>query len=277
MGECEEQKERFIRKNNPIVYGLMLSALLISAYFLLGLQQKCIGTVCETNFERFFEADPNEIGDTLAGLFAALAFVWIIVTVFLQSLELREQRKELREQREATQQMAGTMAAQATIFLDEQKQRSEDRAGKELDSLCELVLSNYEFYRNNVYFITTRGEHFSSAHNYDLRPEERERIKVILFQEFNLGPRIDDSMRNLQMCVSENEALVNRVKGSSEVFHRCGADLTEDLIETLDKILSLEPSLSAGDRNRLQSMRIEICREELCGIHSFLVKGNAIS
>lgn len=38
----------------------------------------------------------NEIGDFLAGAFAPLAFLWLVVTVLVQAQELREQRKEVR-------------------------------------------------------------------------------------------------------------------------------------------------------------------------------------
>lgn len=38
----------------------------------------------------------NEIGDFLAGVFAPLAFLWLVVTVLVQAQELREQRKEVR-------------------------------------------------------------------------------------------------------------------------------------------------------------------------------------
>ncbi|GLO69003.1 hypothetical protein MACH17_05200 [Phaeobacter inhibens] len=61
----------------------------------------------------------NEIGDTFAGVAGVLAFLWIIVTVWLQSQELAAQRKELRltrgeikDQRQATQDMAFAVAEQ---------------------------------------------------------------------------------------------------------------------------------------------------------------------
>ncbi|MCR9109794.1 MAG: hypothetical protein NXH94_12900, partial [Rhodobacteraceae bacterium] len=99
----EGETQVFWRKNNPIAYGVAISVGLLAVYLAIGLRNECIGSFCENNFQRFWDSEPNQIGDTLAGLFGALAFVWIIVTVFLQSQELREQRKEFREQRVATQ------------------------------------------------------------------------------------------------------------------------------------------------------------------------------
>ncbi|MDP2780278.1 hypothetical protein [Devosia sp.] len=45
----------------------------------------------------------NEMGDSLAGAFAPLAFLWLIAAVFLQRNELSAQRQELRESREVAQ------------------------------------------------------------------------------------------------------------------------------------------------------------------------------
>lgn len=75
------------------------------------------------------------MGDTLAGLFSALAFIWIIVTVFMQSRELREQRKEFREQRLATQDMARAMAAQADIFEQEAIGRKQEAVSQLVEQL----------------------------------------------------------------------------------------------------------------------------------------------
>ncbi len=49
-----------------------------------------------TKLDEFINSPTSQIGDTLAGVFAVLALVWIIVTVFLQSHELKEQRNEIR-------------------------------------------------------------------------------------------------------------------------------------------------------------------------------------
>nr|WP_256471805.1 putative phage abortive infection protein [Oceanicola sp. 502str15] len=43
----------------------------------------------------FLKSSSNEIGDTLAGIAGTLAFLWIIVTVWLQSQELAAQREVL--------------------------------------------------------------------------------------------------------------------------------------------------------------------------------------
>lgn len=45
--------------------------------------------------QRIQSVSSSELGDTLAGIFAPLAFVWLAGTVFIQSQELRAQREEL--------------------------------------------------------------------------------------------------------------------------------------------------------------------------------------
>jgi hypothetical protein len=86
-----------------------------------------------TKFDQFIELRPSEMGDTIAGLFSALAFIWIIVTVFIQSRELRETRVEVKQQRVASQEMATAMRAQAQIFEDEKRQRNEAEFGHLFD------------------------------------------------------------------------------------------------------------------------------------------------
>ena len=58
------------------------------------------------------QSRPSEIGDTLAGIAGALAFLWIIVTVLLQSQELKEQREELKRNREESEIMNQSLRLQ---------------------------------------------------------------------------------------------------------------------------------------------------------------------
>lgn len=89
-----------------------------------------------------FLAPANEIGDTLAGIAGVLAFLWIIVTVWLQSQELSEQREELKQtreevrlSREAQEKQVLALEAHAKFFEDEKQMRDETRAERILDQL----------------------------------------------------------------------------------------------------------------------------------------------
>jgi hypothetical protein len=52
------------------------------------------------------------MGDTLAGFAGSLAFIWIVVTVWLQSSELAEQREQIEKQTEEFAETNETLAAQ---------------------------------------------------------------------------------------------------------------------------------------------------------------------
>lgn len=88
----QSASNRFWRGSNPILWGLVLSGLVLTIVACLSTQVNDVG---QTIYSRFLSSSPNEMGDTLAGIFASLAFIWIVVTVFLQSAELREQRAEI--------------------------------------------------------------------------------------------------------------------------------------------------------------------------------------
>lgn len=67
----------------------------------------CLNKLCQ-----MLSSAPNEIGDTFAGLFGSLAFVWIVVTVFIQGVELREQREEITLARKAQEEQANALGEQ---------------------------------------------------------------------------------------------------------------------------------------------------------------------
>jgi hypothetical protein len=89
---------------------------------------------------------PNELGDTLAGAFAPLAFLWLAGTVYIQSQELREQRRELTETRDVmkaqlalsqaqvkeTQASTGYFAEQTAILKRQQELREQGSPTKSL-------------------------------------------------------------------------------------------------------------------------------------------------
>lgn len=90
---------------------------------------------CQIKFCEFWKSPTNEIGDTFAGLFGSLAFVWIIVTVLLQGRELVAQREELKLARAESKRTADALSEPVTVLKDEQKQRDELRAENEFQAL----------------------------------------------------------------------------------------------------------------------------------------------
>ncbi|MEX0308289.1 MAG: putative phage abortive infection protein [Ruegeria sp.] len=89
-------KKKALYKQTPFIVGALLSAVVfgVFAYF-LSVGEVCNWAgACETKWQYLQSASPNEIGDTLAGFAGTLAFIWIVVTVWLQAEELQEQRLE---------------------------------------------------------------------------------------------------------------------------------------------------------------------------------------
>lgn len=131
----------------PIRVGVVLTALVFLGFAAMAAQETCKlfdsgAFECREKIEWLLDSPPNEIGDTIAGFAGALAFVWIVITVWLQSQELSDQRKEIREQRIATQEMAKTQAEQlkvlhghAEILKEEQQDRIQMRVSRLLDNL----------------------------------------------------------------------------------------------------------------------------------------------
>lgn len=99
--------------SHPVFWGILATLTVLAFALWIGSQVDCSSEGnCQTKFSIFLAARPNEVGDTLAGFAGALAFVWIIVTVWLQSQELSEQRRVLSEQKDEFAKTNENMLAQ---------------------------------------------------------------------------------------------------------------------------------------------------------------------
>jgi len=95
--------------------------------------------------EKYFSClGPNELGDFLAGAFAPLAFVWLMVAVLIQSTELKRQAEELKltrgsidDQRKVMEQQREAMEAQA----DALKRQAEFMAAQTANIQREVEIS----------------------------------------------------------------------------------------------------------------------------------------
>lgn len=99
-----------------------------------------------------FKSDPldlNEWGDYVAGVSAPVAFLWLVVAVFLQSSELKAQRSELSLTREELELQREVMKAQAA-----EAARQADFIGLQ----CEIMREEHdETKRDAVYERTVRS------------------------------------------------------------------------------------------------------------------------
>jgi hypothetical protein len=95
-------KDQAADKRSPIIAGaLILTAVFLGVFGWL-LVSTPMPSDCPSGlwfFDRLACLGPNELGDTFAGAFAPVAFVWLVAAVMLQRNELAAQRQELREAR----------------------------------------------------------------------------------------------------------------------------------------------------------------------------------
>jgi hypothetical protein len=106
----------------------------------------------------------NEIGDTLAGVFAPLAFLWFFVSTSLQRLELKETRLVLAQQQKELAQSAKETADQTKIMQQQlETARSEEVFGEH--RLRMYYLAKYLFHTaaNLSIAIKAHGSHQTPA------------------------------------------------------------------------------------------------------------------
>lgn len=113
----------------------------------------------------------NEWGDFIAGVSAPVAFVWLVVAVALQSIELREQRKELaytraefvsnravmKEQANEAKRQAEFIEQQTKLLVSEQTDR---QAQAIFDASIDLISTRLRQYQSawHVMVITRHEE-----------------------------------------------------------------------------------------------------------------------
>jgi hypothetical protein len=109
-----------------------------------------------SQFQIFRNSSPNNFGDSLAGMFAPLAFLWLVVATFLQKEELVAQREELIQSRKALELQAAELKSsvaqltqQTEVFTNAHKceqlaaaQKSIDEQINDLATFCGHSFSN---------------------------------------------------------------------------------------------------------------------------------------
>ncbi|QCL83901.1 hypothetical protein CFBP5875_04615 [Agrobacterium pusense] len=110
----------------------------------------------------------NEWGDFVAGVSAPIAFVWLVVAVALQSIELREQRKELALTRAEFKSNRAVMTAQAdeakrqAEFIEQQTNllmdgKADREAQSVFDASIDLIATRLRQYPNAWHAIMVEG------------------------------------------------------------------------------------------------------------------------
>ncbi|WP_299662387.1 hypothetical protein [uncultured Ruegeria sp.] len=102
-----------VRSDQPLEVGRSLTKSFLAVVFVLAiLPQHTQDGGWSIRFFAFLTSPSNEIGDTFAGVASVLAFLWIIITVWLQSKELEEQRKEFVKMADAQSKQFNLISSQ---------------------------------------------------------------------------------------------------------------------------------------------------------------------
>lgn len=113
-------------------------------------------------WERLACLEPNALGDTFAGAFAPVAFVWLVAAVMLQRNELKAQRQELRESREVAEAQV-VEARNNVAFMEQQthllqareeferKEKTDDEFRDYVEALSDFIESSFNIIRVATY------------------------------------------------------------------------------------------------------------------------------
>lgn len=248
--------------NWPVVWGCFVTTVVVAVflYAMLGLPVSSEQISASDKWTYLKSASPNEIGDTLAGFAGSLAFVWLIVTVWIQSKELRAQREELCLTREEFHRMADAqndqvklLEAQGQIFEDEQKQRKEDRARL----LLEEKLSGW---RNQV--------HYTHELGWKLTDEEGRRSDLVFimnngqFELFDRSEKMEalstsEYSRRQFAYLQESARSLIRYYESGRLKECPSVSNAVVLCRSLKSIVRLQENLSDDQVERLNNMGLE--------------------
>lgn len=259
----------------PIWVGSGLTLLLIGGVVLSGFGSVCDDSgSCLSRWQILQNAPSNEIGDTLSGIGSALAFIWLVMTAWMQSQELREQRKELRQQRKEWEKISAAQDAQVEIlerqgdiFADEMKHRSEIRAR---DELGERILHIHEILMNidSISFWYWDKYEKSGMDHF-----------LSFFISFvNVSGSADDIFLILANRIDE---AIQGIDIRDVTFH-ADADFFEaqrkvgEFKEILDQVALLKNQLSADQLVRLKRLGFGRCRDAIDRLE-FAMKSNDLS
>ena len=228
MSSKKTDDEKFFRFSNPLAWGTIITIVFLGVTIWLGLTDYCQldynGTQkCSSKFQQFWSSSPNEVGDTLAGIAGALAFLWIIITVMIQSQELTAQREELRLNRNESRKMAEAMSQQVNLLKLEREIREEERTIKLVDEKLLLVMKKLKFYRRNL------NLQFQDGVNINLLGESE--LMHLAGEEFyiSLAGELKSSAKSIEQWLERSE--IKKKLTNRESIN----NINEELIEIFDK------------------------------------------
>lgn len=160
-------KDQAADKRSLIIAGALVLTVVFLGVFSWLLASTVMPTGCRSGMwllDRLNCLAPNELGDTFAGAFAPVAFVWLVAAVMLQRNELAAQRQELRESREVSvQQVAEArknveLISEQTAMLKNDRERIQQReADEDIDEMVSILVAQLREYVNHTYISEFAG------------------------------------------------------------------------------------------------------------------------
>jgi|GEM_PF-5460660 len=200
----------------------------------------------------------NELGDTLAGAFAPVAFLWLMGAVFIQSQELKAQREELDETQElmraqlkvSLQQVEETKAStalftkQTEILEKEQLLRDQKEADVDFDqrvlALVKAIKTDYVQCKIVMEMRTppiVQPGHIGRPNTHTLAPLPSHRDLIADNLCSSLIARAEAGRREIQSRAETHRVL----RWDNDGWYN-------DVISLIDGIIELSGSLSVGHK-----------------------------
>jgi hypothetical protein len=134
--------EGWIGANSPLIVAALATVFVLGLVAVLAYSPVETGNGIASRWLWFSRLAPNEMGDALAGIFSCLTLVWIIASVFHQSKELRQQRKEFSAMADAQKAQVIALEAQTEILKDEKRRRDELEADEEFGEFENVLINS---------------------------------------------------------------------------------------------------------------------------------------
>ncbi len=133
----------------PILIGLALALLCVIGYETGQIVYDDHVRKAGTFWTKLLSSPPNEIGDTLAGVFGSLAFAAAAVAVAMQSFELKAQRDELKQTRDVLREQRQEASTQNKSV----KEQIHDNTFFQMLSALSNIISDIDLEENSESFM----------------------------------------------------------------------------------------------------------------------------
>lgn len=242
---------------HPVFWGTAATILVAFFGIHLGQMQVCDeGSSCQIRFQALLSAPANEIEDALAGFAGTLAFIWIIVTVWIQSKELAAQREELKLTRQEFSRMADAqlkqidlMTIQGAIFKDEQRERAE----KSTDA---TILATLDQLHHQIQRSKLRDVHWP-LEDPNLSDPHRGTKSLNLHAFFDKSDNLDERLFTQMDALARHSQRIMDACSQDEVFNKPARPSTlSEINSTIKKVSGLAQSASPAMKARLEKVGI---------------------